>query len=75
MASVNHTTEPFDNTTTTVVDPIGLAIGITSAIFSAIFNGSFAAIIKMPTVAKHELDPVVFMCYFTVGALSGARSV
>ena len=66
MSSVNVTLEPFENATA-VIDPVGFAIGITSAIFSAIFNGSFAAIIKMPSVAKHELDPVVFMCYFTIG--------
>lgn len=43
-------------------------MGAITAILSAVFNGSFAAITKIPAVAKHDLDPILFMCYFTLGS-------
>ena len=43
------------------------AVGAITAVLSAFFNGSFAAVSKIPSVAKHELDPILFMCYFTLG--------
>ena len=45
----------------------GVTVGAITAILSAVFNGSFAAVSKIPAVAKHDLDPMLFMCYFTVG--------
>ena len=38
-------------------------IGILLAIGSAVFNGSFAALFKMPKMVEVDLHPIVFQLY------------
>jgi len=42
--------------------------GLVLAALSAVFNGSFASVFKLPSVAACELDPLLFQLYVSFGA-------
>ena len=47
-------------------------IGLIGAVLSAFFNGTFAAVMKLPAVAAVDLDPIVFLLYFSLGVFASS---
>ena len=49
-----------------------VVIGLIGALLSAFFNGTFAGVMKIPSVARVDLDPIVFLLYFSLGVFTSS---